>query len=268
MRKLALSLTFSLVFFSCEKDNQLIIENTDIPLISKVIIAGESYYEYLYNDANLVTEEKSKFHYTRHIYNDKNQLTKSDFYWDMSMASSDSHVSEAAMNRKEWVNPFNTVKSMIHAFDYNENGQLIRKTYIRLSDSNSEYNEFTYENDRISRKTMYWQNAISYYIDNVYDENGNLIKESKYRVSPTGVSELWTTTEYEYDNMQNPYQSFKRLMNPGRNTNQNNITKETYTIHFEADQWTEKVQITEYTYDYNVNRYPIRVNGEAEYVYK
>ena len=119
MKKIALLFIFSLVFFSCEKEKQLIIENTDIPLISKVLIGGETYMEYSYNSANLVTEEKSKFHYTKHIYNDMNQLVKSDFYWDMSMASSNSSVLEAAMNRKEWVSPDNTPKSISHSLEYN-----------------------------------------------------------------------------------------------------------------------------------------------------
>jgi len=57
-------------------------------------------------------------------------------------------------------------------------------------------------------------------------------------------------------------------MIPCINTNQNNITKETYTIHFEVDPWTEKVQITENSYDYNDKGYPSRVNRTVEYVYK
>ena len=268
MKRIVLLLTFSLIFFSCEKDKPLIVENSDIPLISKVLIGNETYMEYSYNDANLVTEEKSKFHYTSHIYNDNNQLAKSDFYWDVSMASSDSHVIEAAMNRTEWVNPDNTAKSMTHALEYDKNGQLITISFIRPSVSNSEYNEFTYENDRISRQTMYWQNVMSFFIDYLYDEKGNVTKESKYHVSSTGVNELWTTTEYEYDNMNNPYQTFKRLVSPSKYTNPNNITKETYTILFDVDQFTQKVQVTNNTYEYNDKGYPIIVNGETEYVYR
>ena len=62
MKKIALVFIVSCLFFSCERDKQLIIENTDIPLISKVLIGGEIYMEYSFNSANLVTEEKSKFH--------------------------------------------------------------------------------------------------------------------------------------------------------------------------------------------------------------
>src|SRR5690606_13450799 len=101
-----------------------------------------------------------------------------------------------------------------------------------------------------------------------YDEYGNVIRQTKYLVSSSGIAELTTTTDYEYDNKHNPYQSFNRLMTPGIYTNPNNITKETYTIHFEVDPSIEKVQITERTYEYNANGYPIKVNGETEYLYK
>jgi hypothetical protein len=267
MQKIALVLTLSLVFLSCEKNKQLIIENTGTPLISKVVTGGETYYEYSYNEANLLIEEKSKFHYTKHNYYDNNLLSSSDFYMDPALFSSDSHVVEASMNRKEWVSPDNTAKSLIQTYEYDGNGQLSRKTYIRPSVTDSEYSEFTFENDRISRQTMYWQNAMSFYVNYLYDEKGNLIKESKYYVPSTEIAELWTTTEYEYDNMYNPFQAFNRLMSPGKFTNLNNITKETYTIYFEVDQWTQKVQITTNTYEYNDNGYPIKVNGVTEYIY-
>jgi hypothetical protein len=268
MKKITIILTFSLIFLSCEKNKQLVIENTGTPLISKVITGGETYYEYSYNEANLLTEEKSKFYYTKHNYNDKNLLTSSEFYLDPAMFSSSSTVLETAMNRKEWVNPDNTPKSLTQTFEYNNNEELTRITYSRPSVSNSEYSEFTYENDRINRQNIYWQNVMSYYIDYLYDEKGNLVKETKYHVSSPGVADLWTTTEYEYDNFRNPFQSFKRLMTPGKYTNQNNITKQTYTIHFEVDLLTQKVQITNNTYEYNDNSYPITVNGEAEYIYQ
>jgi hypothetical protein len=268
MRKIAMIFVFSLILFSCEKDNQLIIENTDIPLISKVLIGGEIYMEYSYNSANLVNEEKSKFHYTKHTYNDMNQLVKSDFYWDVSMASSNSSVIEAAMNRKEWVNPDNTPKSISHSLKYNSNGQLIRKSYIRPSVNTTEFVEFLYENDRIVRATGYYNNSKSGYTDYKYDEKGNITEQTKYIISSTGIAELTTTTEYEYDNMHNPYQSFKRLITPGIYTNPNNITKETYTLNFDVDPLTEKVQITENSYEYNDKGYPVKVNGESEYLYK
>lgn len=268
MKKITLVITFTLALFSCEKEKQIIVENTDIPLLTKVLTGGISNMEYSYNAANLVTEEKSKFTYIRHSYNDNNLLSHSDFYMDPAMFSSDWSIVEASMNRKEWVNPDNTARSLTKGFEYDSNEQLTRITYSRPSVNNSEYSQYTLENDRINRQTMYWQNAISFYIDYLYDEKGNLIKESKYYMPSTGIAELWTTTEYEYDNMNNPFHAFNRLMDPGKFTNQNNITKETYTIYFEVDQWTQKVHTINNSYEYNAIGYPIKVNGEAEYVYR
>jgi hypothetical protein len=68
--------------------------------------------------------------------------------------------------------------------------------------------------------------------------------------------------------MHNPFQAFKRLMTPAKFTDPNNITKETYTIYFEVDQWTQKVSVINNSYEYNDKGYPIKVNGEAEYIYK
>lgn len=262
------SLITCLLLLSCEKDRQPIIENTDILLISKVIIGSETYMEYTYNEANLLAEEKSKFHYTKHNYNDNNQLISSDCYWDISMASSDSRVIEAAMNRKEWVNPENTPKSVTHEFEYSSNGQLIRKTYIRTSDNYPDIVEFQYKDDKIIRSTGYYKNVKSGYIDYYYNERGNLSKQVKYTVLSSGITELTTTTEYEFDNMSNPFQAFKRLTTPGKYTNPNNMIKETYTIHFEVDPWTQRIQVTNNSYEYNDKDYPIRVNEETEYVYK
>jgi hypothetical protein len=268
MKNIALMFLFSVLFFSCEKEKPLIVENGDIPLISKVLIGGEIYMEYSYNGANLVTEEKSKFHYTRHNYNEINQLISSDLYFDLRSVSSNSIVLEAAMNRKEWVSPANTQKSISHSLEYNIKGELVRKSFIKPSDDNNHIVEFLYENDRIVRLTRYNNNSIPGYTDYLYDNNGNIIKQMNYTVSSAGVADLTTATEYEYDNMNNPYQSFRRLLTPGVNSNPNNITKETYTIYFEVNQYTEKVQITENSYEYNDLGYPVKVNGVTEYVYK
>lgn len=258
----------SLLIVSCEKDHQLVVENEDMELIGKILLNGELYQEYNYNNQNLITEEKSKFFYTGHSYNDDNQLVRSEFYLDPGMFSSCWEIAQAAMNRTEWVNPSNSMKSLTQEFEYDKKNHLIKKIYIRPSVTDSEYSTFTYENDRISRQSMYWQNQISGYIDYFYDSSGNLIKEEKYGIGEDGSPELWTTTEYEFDNMNNPCFAFRRLLTPGKYTNPNNIVKETYTIHFEVNASIEKIQVSETSYEYNDKGYPVKVNGEVEYVYK
>lgn len=268
MKRNLLILIITLFFISCEKEKQPVIENTDIPLISKVLIGDEVYMEYSYNEANLLTVERSKYHYTRHFYNDNNQLAASDFYFDMRLASSSSSVLEEAMNRKEWVSPENTPKSLSNTFDYDPGRHIVRKSYIRPAGDNNDIMEYQYVNGRIVRSTGYHNNSVSGYTDYQYDENGNVVRQTKYTVLSAGETELTTTTEYEYDNMHNPYQSFRRLITPGIYTNPNNIIRETYTLNFDVDPWTDKVQVKEYEYDYNVFGYPTKVNGETRYVYK
>ena len=74
-----------------------------------------------------------------------------------------------------------------------------------------------------------------------YDTNGNLITEMLYNLSSAGVSELITTTQYDFDSEKNPYLATNRLMIQGINTNKNNIIKETYTIHLSTDQGSDNV---------------------------
>jgi hypothetical protein len=187
---------------------------------------------------------------------------------DPRIVSSSSYVLEEAMKRKDWVDASNTPKSLTKTYEYNDNGHLNRINFLRASANNNEYSAYTWENDRISRQTMYWQNELSGYIDFEYDDSGNVIRETKYSVQPGEDPELVTTTEYEYDNMRNPFLSFSSLLIPGKHTNPNNITKETYTIHFEVDNYIQKVQSHKNSYKYNKDGYPVEVNGEAAYIYK
>jgi hypothetical protein len=258
-------------FISCEKGSQFNMNNSDGPLLIQVLDNGKLFLEYNYSEADLINEEKNKLHYTKYNYNNKNQLTSADFYVDPGMYSNSLQVVQAAYNRTEWVNADNTAKSLTITFGYDGSDRISRFTYYRPTESNGEFIELIYdENNKIIVKTTYWHNVISYYTEFVYDERGNLIKETRYRVPSTGITdaELLTTTEYEFDNMKNPYYSRVPLRTPGENTNPNNIIKETYTIHFEVDVWTQKVTVAETAYDYNKEGYPILVNGETEYVYE
>jgi hypothetical protein len=253
-------------FSSCDKDNTH-IDFSGRDLISRILIEGEVHKEFTYNSSFLLNEEKSKFFYTKHTYSNDGHLKESEFYLDPGIFSSSSYVVEQTMSRKEWVNPGNSEKSLTQKFDYDEEGNLARKTYIRPSADNTEYSVFTWEDGRIIKETMYYDNKVSGYMDYQYDAAGNMIKKDKYRNLEDGSVEHSTTTEYEFDNMKNPFRAFRQLLTPGVNTNTNNITKETYTIHFEVDAFIEKVQVTENSYQYNRRGYPVRVNGEAEYIY-
>jgi hypothetical protein len=265
-------LLFITVFLSCKKDeisDAVNPGNAYIPLLSKVLIDNQPYSEYLYNDAKLIIEERSKFDITIHHYNNKNQIISSDLYANYDILSNDLNVYQSAMDRTEWVTIENGKKSGTITYEYSNNDQLIKTTYTCPSSGSSEYSEFTYDvNKRIDRQILYWENNKTGYIDYSYDGKGNLIEEALYNLTSLGVAELSSTTRYEFDNEQNPYKLFSRLINPGINTNRNNIIKETFTIHSDADQRTDKVQITENSYAYDGNGYPLSKDGNVVYVYK
>lgn len=250
-----------IAFSSCEKGESVVYNNTDLGLISQILFDAELTYEYNYNEANQILEEKSKFSYTKYNY-DGEKLVFSDYYIDTRSFSSSMNVLDSAMNRTEWVNPINTEKSSRKSYFYDNNGKLIR------SSVHSTICEFSYDDrSRITRQSFYRDNEKTRHTDFVYDENNNVIKRLYYRILESGQSELATSTDYEHDNKLNPYNAFNSIMLPGRYTNTNNITKEIYTIHFEVDDTIEKVQITENVYEYNARGYPISKNEFVEYKY-
>ena len=267
-----LCLLYVSIFISCKKEQLLDDEsygNSTVLILSKVLLNNQCSNEYLYNDSNLVSEEKSKIDYTMNHYNDKGQLVTSEYYTNDDILSSDAQIFATAINSTDLVTPENGQKGGSITYEYNANAQLIKSSYSQSTSTSSEYSEFSYDaNNRINRQTMYWANSATGYIDYSYDTKGNLIKEALYNMPSTGVVELITTTSYVFDNSKNPYKLFRRLMIPGINTNVNNIIKETNTIHLTPDQGPDNVQITTTSYKYNAMGYPISKNGNVAYVYE
>jgi hypothetical protein len=269
LKMISICLIFVIIFISCKKEPLLVVGNSEVLLLSKVLTDNQPSNEYLYNDLNLIIEEKSKFDFTSYHYNGKGQLVTAEFYSNDDILSNDLRIFQTAMNSNILITQANGKKVGTITYEYNNNGELIKTTYTGLLAGSTEYSEFTYDsNNRISKQTMYWGNTAMGYIDYSYDIKGNLIKEILYNLPSTGVAELITSTRYDFDNKQNPYRSFKQQITPGINTNQNNIIKETYTIHLTPEQGSDKEQITETSYIYIANGYPTGKNGNVVYVYK
>ena len=265
----SLSLLFATILLSCQKDNLEIEVKTDVPLIRNVVIANQPFYEYSYDYNDLISAEKSKFNITKYLYNDKKQLVTTDYYSDNVLLSNDLQILKNILASNVLLSLADTEKGGTLKYEYNNYGQLIKTIVSRPQNSSPEYSEYSYdENDRIGRQTLFWDIKIVGYIDYSYDGRGNLIKETLYSILSSGLAELSTTKQYEFDNYQNPFKTFNRLITPGINTNPNNIIKETFTIHFKPGQGTDIVQITSTSYDYNSKGYPIRKNGSVEYFYK
>ena len=255
MKKIVLLLFGIIILSSCEKDN--LNKYRDTPLLSEIYFDRQLCVEYTYNDLSLITEEKDKYHYTKHNYNLKNMLTSSEYYYSVHI------YYNSFIFRTGWDNPSNMQKIQTRLYEYNSEGVLTKM--IDILPSNEKIYELSYEDNRISRQTIiYTQNEMSSYIDYEYDEKGNMIKEIRYNISSEGIGEIWMTIEYEFDDKHNPYLAFKNLALPGKYTNPNNITKETYTI----DVLSQNEQVTTYSYEYNSEGYPTKVNGKEVYIYK
>jgi hypothetical protein len=269
------SVLFVTIFISCKKEeistagNSGVSGNIVVPILSKVMIDNQPVYEYAFNDSNLVSQEKSKYDFNIYHYNDKGQIITTEYYGNDDVLSSDQQVSESAINSAVWVTPQNGKEGGIITYEYFDNGQLSKTIYSRPQSTSNEYSNFIYDaNNRISRQTMYWEDTATGYIDYSYDSKGNLVKETLYNIPSEGATELITTTQYEFDDYQNPFKSLNLLMTPGIFTNQNNIIKETYTIHLAPAEGSDNVQVTLNTYEYNTLGYPVTKNGNVSYIYK
>lgn len=246
---------------SCNKDDSEPLSGNKTGLLSQVFFGTEIFSEYTYNENNQVLEEKSRSDYTKHNYKD-GKLISSEYYIDPGIYSSDSHIAQAAMNRKEWVNPSNTKKNSSSTYFYDDSGKLIKSSH-RFSICEYSYDE----RGRIVQLTFYSDNKKTGYKDFMFDENDNLIKSLHYWILDSVEAELQSTTEYEFDNKLNPYNALNSLMLPGQYTNNNNITKEIYTIHSDVEKGIEKVQITENVYEYNAQGFPLIRNAFVTYKY-
>jgi hypothetical protein len=254
-----------MILGSCVKEKEPQIENENIPLLSKELYSDDLYFEYTYNEANLLKERKTKWSYTYYSYNNDNQLVSYDMYEDLRIASSDWETAQQAMNRTDWVTPENTEISGRGTYSYSHD-KLTKVTVARLPSGSKTYVTFEYDlNGRIGKKVFYYNNQPSSFIEYSYDEKGNLILET-HKDIVDGNPVISITEEYEFDDKNNPYKAFKRLMLPGEYTNENNIVKRTMTLFFDV-YGVDKVQVTESTYEYNLQGYPIKKNNMVRYEY-
>lgn len=252
---------------SCKQETDPIVDNNN-PILFRVLISGEVFMEYTGTSSGLIYEEKSKFFYTKHTYNSVGLIEKSESYVDPGIVSSNSTVFQASEKRTEWVNQENTPKDVTNTYQYNSKGQLIQLSTERKTGYQS-YSKYEYNgNGQISKTTYYNEDKPSGFITYSYDANGNMNTKKHYYILSDGTASLATETEYEFDNQKNPYYSFRSLQRPGKETNPNNITKETYKLYFDVPGGTDKVQITKYSYKYNNQNNPIQINDDMTIEYE
>jgi hypothetical protein len=268
MKRVWIVILLSILFSSCKNDDDLILERNSNGLLSRVLISGEPYQEYTYTNSGLIYEEKSWGTYTQYTYNPENQLVKQDYYIDPALYSSSMQVIAEAQKRKEWANPKNVPKSVTNTYSYSKTGQFIER-YIDRPNGTQDYGKYELNaKGLVSKNIFYNEGRIAGYVDYLYDEQSNLVREKHYFISADGSTILSNETIYEFDDKKNPYFPFNKLIFPSRNTNRNNITKSTYTLYGETPSVIEWLDITTHTYEYNELGYPVKVDSEMVYEYE
>jgi hypothetical protein len=257
-----------LFLLSCSNDDietDPFMDIQNIPLIWKEYYSNELSHEYSYTEDKLPNESKSKWSYTAYTYNKDHQLVSYDMYDDMGLASSDWETAQQYMNRTEWVTPENTAINGTVNYIYAKN-KLTKIEVTRLPSGTKSYTTYEYDtNGRISKRVYYYENQASSYNEFFYDESGNLVTEIKKDIID-GTPVMSVKTEYEFDDKNNPYIAFQRLLRPGEYSNKNNIIKKVQTLYFDAPL-AEKIQETNNTYEYNSEGYPIKKNNKYTFEY-
>lgn len=266
MKKILLIFLIFTISYSCKKEH-LPIEVNQTGLLARILIDDKPYMEFTYTASGLINERKSWGSYSKYSYNYQDQLVKAEHYSDPALVSSNSHVIEEAQKRKEWANPNNVPKSITNTFSYSKDGKFADGNFDGANGYQSSAKYEINEKGLVLKDIFYNEGKPSGYLEYQYDEQGNLIRKKHYFISADGTTKLSNETEYEYDDKKNPFLPFRRSLNPGQYTNQNNITKETYTLYGEIPKGVERVQITTHTYNYNKSGYPTKVNGATVYEY-
>ena len=265
------NIIFSFLFMlllSCSKDDiekYPFVDIQSIPLICKEYYSNSLNQEYSYTSARLLYEIKSKWIYTVYTYNNVDQVVSYDKYFDLGLASLDPETVQQSYNRTEWVTPENTEINRRANYTYSNN-KLTKHEITLLTTGEITY--YTYEHDkngRISKRTYFHENQPSQSDEFLYDDKGNLITEVRNHIN-NGIPVMVRKIVYGFDDKNNPYIVFQRLLEPGVYSNRNNIIKEVCTLYTGIPS-EDEIQETNYTYEYNSDGYPIKRDNEITLEY-
>ena len=141
MKRVWIVILISMLFTSCKKSDEPIVEKNASGLLSGVLISGKPYQEFTYTNSGLIYEEKSWGTYTKYTYNSENQLVKQDHYVDPALYSSSMQVITEAQKRKEWATPKNVPKSVTNTYSYPKTGQFIER-YVDRANGTQDYAKY------------------------------------------------------------------------------------------------------------------------------
>ncbi len=260
MKKSLILLVPVIFLLSCRKNSFDPFPPSEGDKLVSVYYENEKFYEYEYDSEGRLAVERGKFHYHEYHYLASSETISKKVYLDQGMFSSYGPIATKSLNRTEWVNPANTPLYGTQTFKYDSNNRLVRSSALITG-----YSEYEYDSEgRISANKIYNNDALSGSREYQYDASGNLIRDDHYYIFSEGSKVLSNTTEYEYDNMKNPYLHQAPDLIPGPGTNPNNVIRKKYKVYSDSGYGQD---IT-YSYAYNDAGYPISRNDGMRYIYK
>ncbi len=264
-------LLFAILLTGCEKNNDY-NGRTVNDYLKKTRNVEYITAEYSYNQDNLIDELNSTLFYRKFHYNNKGKLIKEEV-----AISPDSYSSTMPVGgfSHEFVDPEKTGISMYSVYEYNGEGNLIKKLNyfpaVRQDELRS-IQTFEYDKDnRISKVLLHdSKEVLTQYSTYIYDNNGNVKEHNSYSYlfipAGTGPTHL-SRAEFEYDSYNNPYSVFYQTGWPGIHTNPNNIIK-IRTYNLLNTPGIDDINETNIEYQYNhITRYPERVINGEEFIY-
>jgi len=151
--------------------------------------------------------------------------------------------------------------SQVSEFEYDDSLRLARKLLYNINSGNlqlSGWQTYDYEDNKIIKLNSFnAQGELILYNVYTYDENDNIISDSFY-TNFSGIK-LERMMTCEFDNKNNPYRVFEHEGTPGKFTNRNNITSETYINYGYNEPPITKLN----SYEYNTLGYPVKINTLA-----
>ncbi len=265
MKRLLIPAMLVLFLGSCEKEKETVYEDYQSNTLLRQIKTAESDMEvFTYYNTGGIFEHVQLFSYRKFLYDEQNRLTK------IEIAQSLNPLSCAIIPGTDFEagdDPRKAKVGQITEFDYTEAGTFDTKRYYYMDNDNKvlmNYEEYEYENNKVVKISLYNpQDQLTYYRTYLYNNNGNVSEEKFYYMEDGGTASLQSKTLYLYDDKNNPFKVFAVEGTPGRNTNENNITRQITISYYSGEESSYTV---DYTYEYNELGYPVKVNG-LEYIY-
>jgi hypothetical protein len=252
----------SLCCITCSKEDKNESPKEDEPenlcysstLISQVNLGDSAVHGLTYNSECLIYESTEPYQYKKFSYDSRNILNKIEMANTLNAFSC---MYIPGQSRES--DPRKAKISQYSEFQYDDALRLIKKSNYYINNGNPQLNSYLtydYENNKIVKSSAFnTQGGLIQYNEYKYDDNGNITRDDKY--SNNSVIKLVKTMLYEFDNKNNPYQVFACEGNPGKDTNKNNIIKETTVTYNGSTGSSTTKQIV---YEYNNLDYPVKIN--------